>query len=108
MFNVKKYLSNKRLITLIIASVVILTLLIVAVATGTVKNTVKCPDCGKEIKIFGESHVNEIAAKYGLPVLARMPIDPKLASLADAGKIEEFEGDYLDVAVRAVAALGKA
>ena len=68
----------------------------------------KCPDCGKEIKIFGESHVNEIAAKYGLPVLARMPIDPKLASLADAGKIEEFEGDYLDVAVRAVAALGKA
>lgn len=46
MFNVKKYLSNKRIITLIIASVVILTLLIVAVATGTVKNTVKCPDCG--------------------------------------------------------------
>lgn len=77
---------------------------------GVVENMsyVKCPDCGKEIKIFGESHVNEIAAKYGLPVLARMPIDPKLASLADAGKIEEFEGDYLDVAVRAVAALGKA
>lgn len=45
MFNVKKVLSNKRLVTLIIASVVILTLLIVAVATGGVKNTVDCPDC---------------------------------------------------------------
>ena len=55
MFNVKKYLSNKRIITLIIASVVILTLLIVAVATGTVKNTVKCPDCGASGLIDGEA-----------------------------------------------------
>ncbi len=55
MFNVKKYLSNKRLVTLIIASVVILTLLIVAVATGTVKNTVKCPDCGASGLIDGET-----------------------------------------------------
>ncbi len=54
MFNVKKYLSNKRLVTLIIASVVILTLLIVAVATGTVKNTVKCPDCGASGLIDGK------------------------------------------------------
>ncbi len=55
MFNVKKYLSNKRLVTLVIASVVILTLLIVAVATGTVKNTVKCPDCGASGLIDGEA-----------------------------------------------------
>lgn len=55
MFNVKKYLSNKRLVTLIIASVVILTLLIVAVATDTVKNTVKCPDCGASGLIDGEA-----------------------------------------------------
>ena len=76
---------------------------------GIVENMsyVKCPDCGKEIRIFGESHVNETAAKYGLPVLARMPIDPTLASLADAGKIEDFQGDYLDVAARTVAGLSK-
>ncbi len=55
MFNVKKYLSNKRLVTLVIASVVILTLLIVAVATGMVKNTVKCPDCGASGLIDGEA-----------------------------------------------------
>ena len=54
MFNIKKHLSNKRLVTLIVASVVILTLLIVAVATGTVKNTVNCPDCGASGLIDGE------------------------------------------------------
>lgn len=58
---------------------------------GIVENMsfVKCPDCGKEIKIFGESHVEEIAGEYGLDVLARLPIMPELASLCDAGKIED-------------------
>ena len=40
---------------------------------------VKCPDCGKEIKVFGESHVDDAAAQMGIPVLARMPIDMDLA-----------------------------
>ena len=102
--------SPQELVSMIVAKAVKMAQMMNVPILGVVENMsyVKCPDCGKEIKIFGESHVNEIAAKYGLPVLARMPIDPKLASLADAGKIEEFEGDYLDVAVRAVAALGKA
>ena len=38
-----------------------------------------CPDCGKHINVFGDSHVDEIADKYKLPVLAKMPIDPELA-----------------------------
>ena len=102
--------SPQELVSMIVAKAVKMAQMMYVQILGVVENMsyVKCPDCGKEIQIFGESHVNEIAAKYGLPVLARMPIDPKLASLADAGKIEEFEGDYLDVAVRAVAALGKA
>ena len=102
--------SPQELVSMIVAKAVKMAQMMNVPILGVVENMsyVKCPDCGKEIKVFGESHVNEIAAKYGLPVLARMPIDPKLASLADAGKIEEFEGDYLDVAVRAVAALGKA
>ena len=66
MFNVKKYLSNKRLVTLIIASVVILTLLIVAVATGTVKNTVKCPDCGAYlVSVNGKVKCSSKSCKYG-------------------------------------------
>lgn len=48
-----------------------------------------CPDCGKHISVFGESHIDEVAAHYELPVLAKLPIDPKLAAAVDAGKIED-------------------
>ena len=54
-----------------------------------------CPDCGKKLPIFGEGKTDEAAARYGLQVLAKMPIDPALAALVDAGRIEDFEGDWL-------------
>ena len=60
---------------------------------------VKCPDCDKQIKIFGESHIEEIAEKYGYLLLAKMPIDPTLASLVDAGRIEDMNVNYLDGAI---------
>ena len=68
---------------------------------GLVENMsyVKCPDCDKIIKIFGDSHIEEIAVKYGYPLLAKMPIDPSLASLVDAGRIEDMDVNYLDGAV---------
>lgn len=68
---------------------------------GLVENMsyVKCPDCDKIIKIFGDSHIEEIAQKHGYPLLAKMPIDPSLASLVDAGQIEKMDVDYLDGAV---------
>ena len=58
----------------------------------------KCPDCGREHKIFGESHIDEIAARHGTEVLARIPLDPALAQVCDAGAVELFEGDYMDAA----------
>ena len=58
-----------------------------------------CPDCGKKIEVFGKSHVDEIAKQYNIPVLARLPIDPKLAALCDAGTIETVETDLMDAAV---------
>jgi Mrp family chromosome partitioning ATPase len=58
----------------------------------------KCPDCGKEYKVFGDSHVEETAEKFGLKVLAKIPIDPKLAALSDKGMLELMENDYLDAA----------
>ena len=64
-----------------------------------------CPDCGKHINVFGDSHVDEIGAKYKVPVLAKMPIE--LAREADAGMIEMYAGDYLDGAAQAVAKLLK-
>ena len=57
-----------------------------------------CPDCGKEYKVFGDSHVEETAEKFGLKVLAKIPIDPKLAALSDKGMIELMENNYLDSA----------
>ena len=62
----------------------------------------ECPDCGKRINIFGESHLEEIAEKYGIPVLARIPICPDLAKMCDNGTIELFEGDWLDSAVEKI------
>ena len=71
---------------------------------GLVENMsyVACPDCGKKIHIFGEGKVEETAEKYGLPVLAKLPIDPKLAKNCDMGVIELFEGDYMEGAMAAV------
>ena len=64
---------------------------------GVVENMsyVKCPDCGKEIKVFGDSHIEEICQKFGYPLLGRIPMDPKLAALCDRGMIELMENDYL-------------
>ena len=67
---------------------------------GLVENMsyVKCPDCGKEIHVFGESHIQEVADKFGYDLLARIPMDPKLAALVDRGMIELMENDYMDKA----------
>ena len=59
----------------------------------------RCPDCGKEHHIFGESSIASIAEKHGLPVLARLPIDPHLAELCDAGRVDEYETTALDKAL---------
>ena len=68
---------------------------------GLVENMsyVVCPDCGKEFKIFGESKIDEIAAELGVPVLAKLPIDPKTASLVDKGAIELADDKYIAGAV---------
>ena len=55
-----------------------------------------CPDCGKVIRPYGESRINELAAGYNTDVLAQLPIDPELASLCDKGVIELFEGEYVE------------
>ena len=56
----------------------------------------ECPDCHKRHSIFGESHVDEIAEKYLIKNVAKIPIDSNLAKLCDNGKIEENKADYLE------------
>ena len=65
---------------------------------GIVENYsyVKCPDCGKEIKVFGESHIDEIAADLNVPVLGKMPLDPAIAQMVEEEKFSEAENPYLE------------
>ena len=65
---------------------------------GLVENMsyLPCPDCGKEIEVFGPSKAQATAAEYGLPAIARMPLDPKISTLADAGRIEDYDGTALE------------
>ena len=62
----------------------------------------KCPCCGEKIEVFGKTHVDEIAAKYNIPVIARVPMDPKVSALCDAGTIETVETDAFDAAVEKI------
>ena len=64
----------------------------------------KCPDCGKEIKIFGESNMEKIAKKHNISLTARIPIDPQIASLVDAGNVEEVNVESLNKVLDAVIA----
>ena len=63
-----------------------------------------CPDCGKHVEVFGESHAQETAQRFNTQVLARLPINLKLAAACDAGLIELFEGDWLEDAIRKILA----
>ena len=60
-----------------------------------------CPDNGKDYKIFGDSHIEEIAQQYQLDVLAKLPIDPQIAAHCDTGTLEQMDFDWMDkVAVK--------
>ena len=64
---------------------------------GIVENMsyIKCPDCGRKISVFGESGVDALALEYGIPAVAKLPIDAQLTKGADSGKIEQLEDNYL-------------
>ena len=61
---------------------------------GLVENMsyLSCPDCGKQIEVFGPSKAKAIAAEYGIPAIARLPLDPSISALADNGRIEDYDG----------------
>ena len=65
---------------------------------GVVENMsyVKCPNCSEEIRLFGESNVEKIAEKHNIANIAKIPVDPELASLCDKGLLELFVGDWLN------------
>ena len=62
----------------------------------------ECPDCNKKIEIFGKSKIEETAKEYKIEKVAKLPINPEFARLADAGKIEDFSWEYLDNIVETI------
>jgi len=90
--------SPQELVSMIVKKALNMAKLMNIPVLGLVENMsyFKCPDCDKEHKIYGESHIDEIAAENGLEVLGKLPIDPMIAHSCDAGKIEIVEGDWLD------------
>ncbi|MEG0767134.1 MAG: Mrp/NBP35 family ATP-binding protein [Clostridia bacterium] len=99
--------SPQELVSMIVSKAVRMAQMMHIPMLGIVENMsyVLCPDCKQKIAVFGESHVDEVAKTYGLPVLARLPIDPKIAAMCDAGQIELFNQDWMDAAVATVEAL---
>lgn len=98
--------SPQELVGMIVEKAVNMARMMQIPILGLVENMsyVECPDCGKKIYVFGESHIDEIAAQYDLPVLARIPMDAELAAACDAGKIEFVERGYMKEAVRVLEA----
>ncbi len=101
--------SPQELVSMIVEKAVNMAQMMNIPILGLVENMsyLKCPDCGKEIRIFGDSHIDEVAMQHHLPLLARIPIDPTLAEACDKGAIENFNGDYLDAAAQTVEQLIK-
>lgn len=90
--------SPQELVSMIVSKAVRMAGLMNIPIIGLIENMAyfKCPDCGKEYNVFGESNIEKIAQKYNLEVLARLPIDPGIAAACDNGLIERFSGDWLD------------
>jgi len=89
--------SPQDLVSMIVTKAVKMAEMMHIPVLGLVENYsyFQCPDCGKQHAIFGESHIDAVATEHGLKVLARLPIDPKLAAACDQGEIESFQPNYL-------------
>ena len=90
--------SPQDLVSMIVGKAMKMASLMNIPVLGLVENMsyALCPDCGKKIHVFGESHISEIAEEYHVPVLAQMPINPALASACDNGTVEDLNCSYLE------------
>lgn len=93
--------SPQELVSMIVGKAVNMAKTMQVPILGVVENYsyYECDNCGTKLSIFGESHVEDIAKKYDLDVLARIPINPEIAKKVDAGKAEDIEADWLEDAV---------
>ena len=99
--------SPQELVSMIVSKAVEMAKMMDIPVLGLIENYsyVQCPCCNEIFKIFGESHIDEVAAKYALRVLAKLPMDPKLAAACDDGEVEFIEQHYLETAFADIKAL---
>lgn len=99
--------TPQSLVSMIVEKAVNMASMMQVPVLGVVENMsyAKCPDCGKELYVFGESHVADIAAKHGIPLLGRLPIDPSIADACDNGNVHQVSTKELQPAVDAILAL---
>ena len=90
--------SPQDLVSMIVSKAVKMANMMHIPVVGFVENYsyLECPDCGKKIEVFGKSRLDEVAEAFGLPVLARLPIDPKVAESYDSGLMETVNTDALN------------
>lgn len=90
--------SPQELVSMIVSKAVNMAEMMNIPIIGLVENMsyFKCPDNGKEYKIFGDSHIEEITQRHDIKLLAKLPIDPKIAEACDKGDIESLDGDWFD------------
>ena len=102
--------SPQELVSMIVSKAVEMAKMMNVPVLGLIENYsyVKCPCCGEPFKVYGESHIDEVAAKYDLKVLDKLPLDPQIASLCDRGAIELMGDGLLDNAADAVEAAHRA
>lgn len=95
--------SPQELVSMIVAKAVNMAKKMNIPILGLVENMsfLTCPDCGKKLSVFGESHIEEAAKANDIKVLAKIPIDPKIAGAVDEGTVEYLEAPWLDEAVKA-------
>ena len=96
--------SPQDLVSMIVAKAVKMANMMHVPVLGFVENYsyLECPDCGKRINVFGESKLDEIADAFNLPILARLPIDPKVAESYDNGKMEDVDTSKMAKVLEAV------
>ena len=96
--------SPQELVSMIVGKAVNMAKKMEIPIIGIVENMsyLECPDCGKHINVFGESHTEQVAEEYGLKLLAQIPIDPKIAQMVDGGQVEYIEMPWFEEAVKAV------
>lgn len=90
--------SPQELVSMIVSKAVKMAQRMNIPIVGIVENmsSYVCPSCNEEHRLFGDAHVEKIAAEYGLQILAKLPMSPGLAQLCDYGTIELFSGLWLD------------